>query len=295
MTILGEFTAPAHGDARWNTLTGGASPERYHLVEGWIFGDETLLPVEVAQPGSLLVVAMLTGELEWRQGRDATVLKPGRIAGFLDEEGIHLVRRSKDAAHLLVWRFQRGTLRASMEALGLPLPSQVLCWPIAPRLLTAEMQALILELRSEPSHGTARAWWYGAKLLELTALLHPPTENTDAGAPGGVREPIRRALVFMQQSFAEPISLADIARVAGLSPTHLSRIFSDEAGVPLRHYLRQLRMERAAQLLRSGQCNVTEAAMSVGYTSIGQFSRTFRELYGQSPGALLPSAHRKTE
>lgn len=292
MTNTPDILPSANGDARWTTLAGGVPPSRYHLAEGWLFGDYTQLPAEIARAGSLLVVAVLAGEIEWRQGREATVLGTGRLAGFLDEVDIGLVRRSKDAAHLMVWRFQRGTLRASMEALGLPLPSEALCWPIAPRAITPEMNALMFELRSAQSHGTARAWWYGAKLLELTALLHPPTEGGES-VYSSMREPIRRALVFMNQSFAEAISLPDIAKQAGLSPTHLSRIFSEEVGVSLRHYLRQLRMERASQLLRSGECNVTEAAMAVGYTSIGQFSRTFSELYGQPPGALLPSANRK--
>jgi AraC-like DNA-binding protein len=43
-------------------------------------------------------------------------------------------------------------------------------------------------------------------------------------------------------------------------------------------------MERAADLLRTGQCNVTEAAMTVGYNSLSHFSAAFHETFGCCPG-----------
>jgi AraC-like DNA-binding protein len=49
-------------------------------------------------------------------------------------------------------------------------------------------------------------------------------------------------------------------------------------------YTRQLRMERAAELLRSGNFNVTEAALEVGYSSLGHFSQAFHETFGCCPG-----------
>jgi len=48
--------------------------------------------------------------------------------------------------------------------------------------------------------------------------------------------------------------------------------------------LRQLRLERAAELLRTGQCNVTEAAFEVGYNSLSHFTLAFRETFGCCPG-----------
>lgn len=280
------------GDARWSTLIGGTPPERQHVAEGWLFGDEVLLPPEIGMQGSLFFVVVIEGEVTWVQDGETTVIPAGHIAGLRDAEGVRL-RRGGKVAHLVVWRFMRGTLREGMRALGLPPPGEALCWPIAPRVLTPEINALFLELRSSQTNGTARSWWYGSKLLELTALMHPVTADPSATPHAGVREEVRRALVFLQHSYTESISLADVAREAGMSPTHLSRVFPKEVGVSLSYYLRQLRMEKAAQLLRSGECNVTDAAMAVGYSSIGQFSGTFREFFGVPPGAFIPKAPRK--
>jgi AraC-like DNA-binding protein len=63
----------------------------------------------------------------------------------------------------------------------------------------------------------------------------------------------------------------------------LSRTFSQELGVTIPQYLRQLRMERAAALLLSGKFNVTEAAFEVGYASLSHFSQAFCQTMGCCP------------
>src|SRR5262249_43065869 len=80
-----------------------------------------------------------------------------------------------------------------------------------------------------------------------------------------------------------------IGRAVGCSPFYLSRIFSKAMGMTIPQFLRQLRMERAAELLRSGKYNVTEAALEVGYSSISHFSQAFCQTIGCCPN-LYPQA-----
>jgi AraC-like DNA-binding protein len=61
-------------------------------------------------------------------------------------------------------------------------------------------------------------------------------------------------------------------------------MFSNQTGHTITQQLRQLRMEKAAELLRSGEFNVTEAAMEVGYSSLSHFSAAFHETFGCCPG-----------
>ena len=60
-------------------------------------------------------------------------------------------------------------------------------------------------------------------------------------------------------------------------------------GKTISQYLRQLRMEKAAELLRAGKLNVTQVAMEVGYASSSHFSTAFHETFGCCPG-LYPLA-----
>ena len=75
--------------------------------------------------------------------------------------------------------------------------------------------------------------------------------------------------------------------MVGCSPYYLSRTFSQEAGMTIPQYLRSIRVERAAQLLRDGRWNVTEAALEVGYNSISHFSQAFCQTMGCCP-AMYP-------
>jgi AraC-like DNA-binding protein len=85
--------------------------------------------------------------------------------------------------------------------------------------------------------------------------------------------------------------LLELGRRVGCSPFYLSRTFSQELGVTIPQYLRQLRMERAAELLRSGKFNVTEAALEVGYSSMSHFSQAFCQTMGCCPN-LYPLVKR---
>jgi AraC-like DNA-binding protein len=81
----------------------------------------------------------------------------------------------------------------------------------------------------------------------------------------------------------------------GCSPFHLSRTFSREMGLTIPQYLRELRMERAAELLLSGNYNVTEAALEVGYSSLSHFSQAFSQTMGRCPGLYPSNAQRKEQ
>ena len=93
-----------------------------------------------------------------------------------------------------------------------------------------------------------------------------------------------RSLAELQADDHWPPGLEDLGRSVGCSPFHLSRTFSAATGLTIPQYVRQLRMERAAELLRSGRFNVTEAALEVGYSSLSHFSQAFHETFGCCPG-----------
>lgn len=89
--------------------------------------------------------------------------------------------------------------------------------------------------------------------------------------------------------YAEPLTVADLARVAGLSPAHFSREFRRTFGEAPHQYLLTRRMERAAALLRNTDRSVTDICFDVGLTSLGSFTTTFRRIYGLAPVAYRAS------
>ncbi|MES2705758.1 MAG: AraC family transcriptional regulator [Verrucomicrobiota bacterium] len=93
-------------------------------------------------------------------------------------------------------------------------------------------------------------------------------------------EKVKAALL---QSLDEPPTLDALAAIAGVNPHHLSRTFTQVEGITLTAWLRRQRIEQAAVLLASGRCNVSEAALEVGYQSLSHFSRAFMEEKGVPP------------
>jgi AraC family transcriptional regulator len=105
---------------------------------------------------------------------------------------------------------------------------------------------------------------------------------------GGARDPrIARALDRIHASYAEPLTIDDLARTATMSRFHFSRLFRDTTGDAPYKYLVRVRVARAAELLRAGRCSVTEAALSCGFVDLSRFSRTFRAEIGVRPVDLL--------
>jgi transcriptional regulator GlxA family with amidase domain len=77
-----------------------------------------------------------------------------------------------------------------------------------------------------------------------------------------------------------------LARVSGVSEAHFARSFKDAFGVPPHRYLLTRRIERATALLRDTNLSITEIAFRTGWGSLGTFGRTFRDVTGESPGAI---------
>jgi AraC-like DNA-binding protein len=94
-----------------------------------------------------------------------------------------------------------------------------------------------------------------------------------------------RARDLADARYAEPLTVRDLARAAGLSPAHFSREFRRTFGEPPHVYLLTRRLERAAALLRTTDRSVADICMAVGLTSVGSFTTSFARLYGRSPTA----------
>jgi transcriptional regulator GlxA family with amidase domain len=77
-----------------------------------------------------------------------------------------------------------------------------------------------------------------------------------------------------------------LARVSGVSQAHFARQFKLAFGVPPHRYLLTRRVERATALLRETELSITEIAFQTGWESLGTFGRTFRDITGETPGAL---------
>lgn len=109
-----------------------------------------------------------------------------------------------------------------------------------------------------------------------------------AGAPAvpheGLHDGLKRALAYLRDHAAEPVTLGDLARQAHVSQSHLGFLFRSELGTTFKLLLQQLRIEHAKQLLRGGQrLRITDVALQVGFGDLSHFEKSFRRVVGVSP------------
>lgn len=106
-------------------------------------------------------------------------------------------------------------------------------------------------------------------------------------------EAVKRVIELMHERIEEPLSLQDMSRAAFISRFHFNRVFRQITGIPPHQYLYALRLETAKRLLLTTRESVTDVCFSVGYNSLGTFTRRFTGLVGLSPNrfrALMESA-----
>jgi transcriptional regulator GlxA family with amidase domain len=99
-----------------------------------------------------------------------------------------------------------------------------------------------------------------------------------------------RAKDRMDAASHEDWPVQRLARVSRVSEAHFARSFKQAFGVPPHRYLLTRRIERATALLRDNDRPITEIAFDTGWESLGTFGRTFRDVTGESPGALRARA-----
>lgn len=101
-----------------------------------------------------------------------------------------------------------------------------------------------------------------------------------AQGEGNLTERICR---YIQVHVEEDFDRQTLARQFGLSPEHLSRLFHQDAGLPLVAFITKTKLEFCREMLETTDCTVRQAAERVGYTNFSYFAKLFRDAYGCTP------------
>jgi AraC-like DNA-binding protein len=248
-------------------------------------------------PGSLELCLNLSGQAVLKNGERSTELAARTFVFYYQgEPALSAMRNAGERHQFITVEFSREFLEQHLSDSANDLHSLVRTvvrneqrrsQVTTPERLSTTLSQLIESLRHPPVFAPAQAVWFRCKALELaTQLFFQPSEGElfCTRQQRAARQRVERAREILRTRLSDPLSLEDLGREVGCSPFYLSRLFSQEAGMTIQQYLRQIRMERAAELLRTGRCNVTEAALEVGYNSLSHFSATFHQTFGCCPG-----------
>lgn len=98
-----------------------------------------------------------------------------------------------------------------------------------------------------------------------------------------LRRPVAAAIRLMEDHIADPLTLSQLARLAGVSTRQLQRHFQADFGLSVAQYYTNIRLSKADELLRQTRLSITEIADLVGFSNQSNFARAFRAAHGTSP------------
>jgi AraC family transcriptional regulator len=143
------------------------------------------------------------------------------------------------------------------------------------RLLSTLLHQAIAAGPESPARVVAPVW----TVLWQVAHLGP-----QGGQQGHAA--VSAAIAHIEANLAGPLTVPDIARVAGVSRNHLTRLFRAETGHTVVGYLRSRRLEQARHLLRESTLSIPAIAASVGIADLQAFNKACRRELGGSPRAV---------
>ena len=94
---------------------------------------------------------------------------------------------------------------------------------------------------------------------------------------------MRRARVIIEEKQSDDITSRDVARMLNTSTFYFCKLFKKATGLTFTEYLTRVRVEKAKNFLLNPHLRVSEIAYQVGFRSLSQFNRSFRNLVGQTP------------
>ncbi|HEU5073624.1 MAG TPA: AraC family transcriptional regulator [Polyangiaceae bacterium] len=123
---------------------------------------------------------------------------------------------------------------------------------------------------------------------DLCARAHVQLELLERAAYAArvrrLRPEIERSLTFISERLEQPLTVADVARAAGMSEFHFQRVFHDALSESVGQFVTRKRLETAAlRLAYEPETPITSIALSSGYSSSSNFSKAFSAFFGCSP------------
>ncbi|PWC14534.1 helix-turn-helix transcriptional regulator [Brenneria corticis] len=116
----------------------------------------------------------------------------------------------------------------------------------------------------------------------LTTCADAPPDGANA-LPQRWQRALNEVLEILHAEWNQPLTIAQLARRAGINECYLKKLFRERTGQGIAGYLRRLRMQRAREMIDSGRYTVQHVAQQCGYACASRFTQAFQREYGYSP------------
>ena len=273
------YTMDVEDRSRWliSTPTPEVAAQPYYCSEAGDFYARSRFSTTRSGKNSFILFYTLGGQGVVQQGGQEVLLEKGH-ALFMDCRTPQSYFTSPNRHHWYhLWAHVDGMgVKMAGDLLGLPRLT-----PIELPLASVQPHFDVLFQYMEQESVMSRAITGVATHSLLTELIVASQE----GLRHRANDPVQSALGYIHVHYAEDVSLADLARISTVSPSHLIRLFKRQAGTTPHDYLMRYRITRAKELLAETDLTSAAIAKQVGFSSESNFSYRFSKMVGQSPRA----------
>jgi AraC-like DNA-binding protein len=99
---------------------------------------------------------------------------------------------------------------------------------------------------------------------------------------------VKKICHYIATHYAEKISVKQAAEITGLNPVYFGALFRQQTGLTMHQYIARIRVKNGENMLRSGECKVSEAAEYCGYSDVFYFYKQFKRILGYAPSTCIP-------
>ncbi|MEV6844440.1 AraC family transcriptional regulator [Actinoplanes sp. NPDC051411] len=263
----------------------------------------TDLKLRLDELGAYHVDVLLSGRLEWQQGRDEPRVATDTSAAVFQPVGDTVLHRWTGDCRLLAIKIDRQALEVQLA-----------------HMLDAQVGSpILLGPQLDQSQGPGRTWTNMVRVLAadafggnsgltqnpilaeplqemllrglLLASDHPYRDRlATTGGPYPAPRAVRQAIDVLHSHPEQPITIAKLADLTCVSERALQAGFQRYVGISPTNYLRQVRLDRAHQELRQADphhTTVADVAHRWGFAHLGRFAGSYRERYGVTPSETL--------
>ena len=225
----------------------------------------------------LTLVLQLDGGYTQGTGGRSLVVSSGEVVAVPAHE-THSVLVSPKGGRAILFDVADDHVRSSLQVFPCALS-------FAPTPPTRRAGHLIVEELRSPDGASGLV--IDGLVLELAGrLLRTGAMRASAARASGSPEPwLARAKAYLDDSFLGTFDLADVARAAGVSRGHLTRVFRQRYGQSIGDYVRWRRVQHAAEQLRGSDRSLAEVALDAGFCDQSHLTRVFRRHFGVTPKA----------
>ena len=192
---------------------------------------------------------------------------------------------SRPATSLLL-RLAPAHLRATADDMGLGARTFDLAPAIHVRDPQIERIGWMMQAEDHAAHPGGRLFadsLASALAVRLVALQSPSTPAPARALPAWR---LRHVIDYVDAHLDQDLTLAELAAVAGFSPSHFKALFRQATSTPVHRFVLERRVERARLHLLEGRLSVTEVALETGFAHPSHMARWMRRIVGLSPSQI---------